>query len=128
MRKTLLAMTIAAFGMGSTAAIAAPAPQQAQQAQMQQQEQDVQVISDAMLEKFADAMSEVRNISNKYAEEFQSAEDAEQAQSIQQQAQQEMVEAVNDSGLSPEEYNTIVQRVQQDEELRARLENFTDAE
>ncbi|RUO66463.1 protein of unknown function [Pseudidiomarina planktonica] len=127
MRKTLLAMTIAAFGMGSTAAIAAPAPQQAQQAQMQQG-QDVQVISDAMLEKFADAMSEVRNISNKYAEEFQSAEDAEQAQSIQQQAQQEMVEAVNDSGLSPEEYNTIVQRVQQDEELRARLETFTDAE
>lgn len=49
MRKTLLAMTIAAFGMGSTAAIAAPAPQQAQQAQTQQQ-QDVQVISDAMLE------------------------------------------------------------------------------
>lgn len=124
MRKTLLAMTIAAFGMGSTAAIAAPAPQQAQM----QQGQDVQVISDAMLEKFADAMSEVRNISNKYAEEFQSAEDAEQAQSIQQQAQQEMVEAVNDSGLSPEEYNTIVQRVQQDEELRARLETFTDAE
>lgn len=125
MRKTLLAMTIAAFGMGSTAAIAAPAPQQAQQAQTQQQ-QDVQVISDAMLEKFADAMSEVRSISNKYAEEFQSAEDAEQAQSIQQKAQQEMVEAVNDSGLSPEEYNTIVQRVQQDEELRARLETFTE--
>lgn len=123
MRKTLLAMTIAAFGMGSTAAIAAPAPQQAQ---MQQQEQDVQVVSDAMLEKFADAMSEVRSISNKYAEEFQSAEDAEQAQAIQQKAQQEMVEAVNDSGLSPEEYNTIVQRVQQDEELRARLETFTE--
>lgn len=71
-------------------------------------------------------MSEVRSISNKYAEEFQSAEDAEQAQSIQQKAQQEMVEAVNDSGLSPEEYNTIVQRVQQDEELRARLETFTE--
>lgn len=122
MRKTLLAMTIAAFGMGSTAAIAA-APQQAE---MQQQEQSAQVISDAMLEKFVDAMANVRDISDKYAEEFQSAEDAEQAQQIQQQAQQEMVEAVNDSGLSPEEYNTIVQRVQQDEELRARLEEISE--
>lgn len=120
MRKTLLAMTLAAFGM-SAPALAAPqaqtaAPQQAAQAQ---------VISDSMLEKFVAAMGEVRAISNSYAEEFQSAEDAEQAQAIQQEAQQEMIAAVNDSGLTPEEYNTIVQRVQQDEALRARLESLT---
>lgn len=120
MRKTLLALTVATFGM-SAPALATPqaqaaAPQQAAQAQ---------VISDSMLEKFVAAMGEVREISNSYAEEFQSAEDAEQAQAIQQEAQQEMIAAVEASGLSPEEYNTIVQRVQQDEALRSRLESLT---
>jgi len=78
------------------------------------------------LEKFVTAMSSVQEISSKYSEQFQSAEDAEQAQEIQRKAQEEMVAAVNDSGLSPQEYNAIVQRVQQDEELRARLQEMTE--
>lgn len=121
MRKTLLAMTIAAFTMGSTAVVAAP-----QEAQMQQGQQEAQAISDDMLEKFVVAMDDVREVSDKYAEEFQNAEDADQAQEIQQKAQEEMVSAVSDSGLSPEEYNTIVQRVQQDEALRERLEELSE--
>jgi len=121
MRKTLLAMTIAAFTFGSAGVMAAP-----QDAMQQQQATEAQAISDEMLEKFVVAMDEVRAVSDKYAEEFQNAEDADQAQEIQQKAQEEMVAAVSDSGLSPEEYNTIVQRVQQDEELRARLEEMSE--
>ncbi len=126
MKNTLTALAIAAAFTGSSVAMAAPAPQQAaQNQQMAAQQQNIE-ITDAMLEKFLDAMNSVQNISSKYAEEFQNAEDAEQAQSIQQQAQQEMIGAVNDSGLSPQEYNAIVQRVQQDEELRTRLEAMTE--
>lgn len=124
MRKTMTALAIAALFSGS-AAMAAPQEGQSQQQQMMQQQQSIE-LTDAMLEKFVTAMSNVQGISNKYSEQFQSAEDAEQAQEIQRKAQEEMVAAVNDSGLSPQEYNTIVQRIQQDEELRARLQEMTE--
>ncbi|MDX1706701.1 DUF4168 domain-containing protein [Pseudidiomarina sp.] len=126
MKNTLTALAIAAAVAGSSVAMAAPAPQQSAQHQQMAAQQHNMEFSDAMLEKFIDAMNSVQNISTKYAEEFQNAEDAEQAQLIQQQAQQEMIAAVNDSGLSPQEYNAIVQRVQQDQELRSRLEAMTE--
>ncbi|WP_339880183.1 DUF4168 domain-containing protein [Pseudidiomarina gelatinasegens] len=124
MRKTMTALAIAALFSGS-AAMAAPQEGQSQQQQMMQQQQSIE-LTDTMLEQFVTAMSNVQEISNKYSEQFQSAEDAEQAQEIQRKAQEEMVAAVNDSGLSPQEYNTIVQRIQQDEELRARLQEMTE--
>ncbi|WP_417685772.1 DUF4168 domain-containing protein [Pseudidiomarina gelatinasegens] len=124
MRKTMTALAIAALFSGS-AAMAAPQEGQSQQQQMMQQQESIE-LTDTMLEQFVTAMSNVQEISNKYSEQFQSAEDAEQAQEIQRKAQEEMVAAVNDSGLSPQEYNTIVQRVQQDEELRARLQEMTE--
>lgn len=124
MKKTMTALAIAAL-FSSSAVMAAPQQAQAEQEQMMQQQQSVE-LTDAMLEKFVAAMSSVQEISSKYSEQFQSAEDAEQAQEIQRKAQEEMVAAVNDSGLSPQEYNAIVQRVQQDEELRARLQEMTE--
>lgn len=124
MRKTMTALAIAALFSGS-AVMAAPQEGQSQQQQMMQQQQSIE-LTDTMLEQFVTAMSNVQEISNKYSEQFQSAEDAEQAQEIQRKAQEEMVAAVNDSGLSPQEYNTIVQRIQQDEELRARLQEMTE--
>ncbi|EKE79937.1 DUF4168 domain-containing protein [Idiomarina xiamenensis] len=124
MRKTLLAIaTVAAMGTASTAALAQDAQQQ-QQA-MPQAEQQAEPISDAMLLKFSEAMKDVRDITGKYADEFQNAENAEEAQEIQQKAQEEMIAAVNDAGLTPQEYNMIVQQAQQDEALRARLQELT---
>lgn len=124
MRKTMTALAIAALFSGS-AAMAAPQQAQAEQQQMAQQQQSIE-LTDGMLENFVTAMGSVQQISAKYSEQFQNAEDAEQAQEIQRKAQEEMVAAVNDSGLSPQEYNAIVQRVQQDEELRARLQEMTE--
>ncbi|WP_404409396.1 DUF4168 domain-containing protein [Pseudidiomarina marina] len=132
MRKTMTALTLTAlFASASVVSATAVAQQQqqgqaqAQQEQMMQQQQDIE-LTDGMLESFVVAMNNVQEISNKYSERFQSAEDAEEAQEIQRKAQEEMVAAVNDSGLSPQEYNAIVQRVQQDEELRARLQEMTE--
>lgn len=130
MRKTMTALTLTAlFTSASVVSATAVAQQQgqaqAQQEQMMQQQQDIE-LTDGMLESFVVAMNNVQEISNKYSERFQSAEDAEEAQEIQRKAQEEMVAAVNDSGLSPQEYNAIVQRVQQDEELRERLQEMTE--
>ena len=36
-----------------------------------------------------------------------------------------MIAAVEDAGLTPQEYNMIIQQAQNDEELRGRLEELT---
>lgn len=126
MRKTLTTLAIAVALGTSSAAFAIPQQgNAAAQAPMQQQAPEIDV-SDEQLEQFVDAMTSVQEISGKYTEQFQSAETAEDAQAIQQKAQEEMIEAVNDSGLSADEYNTIVQAVQTDEELRARMQELTE--
>ena len=61
----------------------------------------------------------------KYREKFQNAENQEQARTIQQSAQEEMIAAVEDAGLTPQEYNSIIQQAQNDEELRNRLQEMT---
>lgn len=116
MRKLIIAASTSIALMGFTAgAVAQDAPAPQQQAQPQER------VSDAKLQQVVSAMSEVRAISGKYAEAFQNADDATKAQEIQQKAQQEMIDAVSESGLSTDEYNTIVQRLQTDEQLRERM-------
>lgn len=116
MRKLMIAATTSIALMGFTAgatAQEAPLPQQQAQPQVN--------VSDTKLQQVVDAMAEVRAISGKYTEAYQNADDAAKAQEIQQKAQQEMVVAVTESGLSTDEYNVIVQRLQTDEELRKRM-------
>ncbi len=121
MRTTLIAMSIASlFAIAVTSAQAAPI----QADDMAQQKNPVMEVNEQKLEQFVTAMNGVQEVSNKYMDEFQRAENAEEAQAIQQKAQQEMLRAVNDSGLSPDEYNAIVQQAQQDDELRARIDEL----
>ncbi|RUO58977.1 DUF4168 domain-containing protein [Pseudidiomarina insulisalsae] len=122
--KKLLPTLIATAIFATTAATAAPMAQQAAQGQAMQQQKQIE-ITDTLLEKFVVAMSNVQQISQKYSEQFQNAQDAEAAQEIQQKAQKEMISAVNDAGLSPDEYNAVIQQVQQDPELQQRLQEMT---
>lgn len=126
MRKSYLAIVLAGLTMAGTAQLAqAQANPASPQAQMQQQASN---FNDATLLKFSMAMEGVQQVGSKYEAEFQNAEDATEAQKIQQAAQQEMVEAVQASGLTTEEYNQIAQQAQQDEELRNRILAMADTE
>ena len=129
MRKSYLAIVLAGLTMAGTAQLAQaqanPAATQANPAQMQQQASN---FNDATLLKFSMAMEGVQQVGSKYEAEFQNADDATEAQKIQQAAQQEMVEAVQASGLTTEEYNQIAQQAQQDEELRNRILAMADTE
>ncbi|CAB0150915.1 hypothetical protein PSI9734_01354 [Pseudidiomarina piscicola] len=125
--KKLLPTLIASALFASTAATAAPLMQQsAQQGQAMQQQQAQIKMTDALLKKFLAAMNQVQQVSQKYSKQFQNAENAEQAQTIQQKAQEEMIAAVNNAGLSAEEYNAVIQQVQQDPELQKRLQEMTE--
>ena len=70
-------------------------------------------------------MEDVQGVTEKYRDQFQQAENQEEAREIQQSAQEEMIAAVEDAGLTPQEYNMIIQQAQNDEELRGRLEELT---
>lgn len=81
-------------------------------------------VTDQQLEQFVQALSEVRELGQLYSEEIAEADSSEQAQELQRQAQTEMVAAVENAGLTVQEYNTIAERMSQDAALRKRVEDM----
>lgn len=123
--KKLLLMSVLGASIAMSAASATPMLQQQAQQDAAMQQQQVEM-TDALLQKFLVAMNGVQQVSQKYGAQFQNAEDQETKREIQQKAQQEMLAAVNDAGLSPDEYNAVIQRVQQDPELQKRLQELAE--
>lgn len=107
----------------SVASIAAHAQEQAPAPFPQEQVESLEV-SDQQLEQFVDAVTSVEQVQQEYAAQIQDTQDAEQAQTLRQEAQEEMVSAVEDSGLSVDEFNLIAQQIQTDPALVARLQNI----
>lgn len=100
--------------------------QQAQQQQAQQQMEEMasEPVTDEQLEQFAAALDEIESINDEFVAELEQAENQEEAQELQIAAQSEMVEAVENSGLSVEEYNAIAYRMQNDPEIQERIEDL----
>ncbi|WP_295798955.1 DUF4168 domain-containing protein [uncultured Microbulbifer sp.] len=74
-------------------------------------------ITQAQLEKFADAYRSIVELSREYAPKLKSAADAATAEAINKEAQAKMVAAVQGSGLSKEEYQTIAEQLRTDKDL-----------
>lgn len=79
-------------------------------------------VDDAQLEQFATALTDVRDLGNEYSEQIASAESQEEAQELQQEAQVEMVAAVEDTGMTVQEYNQIAEQMSQNPELMERVQ------
>lgn len=79
-------------------------------------------VDDAQLEQFAAALTDVRDLGNEYSEQIASAESQQDAQALQQEAQVEMVAAVEETGMTVEEYNQIAQQMSQNPELMERVQ------
>ena len=113
----LLASTLLAAGAAWPAALA-----QQQGAAMQQPvplESDA--VSDEQISAFITAARGVTMIAQTYQPQLQAAESEDAAMAIQQEAQGQMMSVVEQSGLSPEEYNGIAAGMQSDPELAARV-------
>lgn len=78
-------------------------------------------VDEASLNKFKDAFAEVNGIRESFAGKLENVEDPQKAQKLQQQAQEDMVSAVEDAGLSVQEYNQIFAAVQQNPELQQKV-------
>jgi len=110
----LLALVCLLFLVAQTATAQGNAPPGAGQAAPQ--------VTDAMLEDFATAASDVESIQREFSAKSQATQDAGKAKALQAEAQGEMVDAVESSGLSVAQFNTIRQALQQDRELAQRFQ------
>ncbi|MFU8815923.1 MAG: DUF4168 domain-containing protein [Pseudomonadales bacterium] len=107
----------------SATSVPAYAEEEQQQPFPEEQVESLEV-TDEQLEKFVDAVNSVEEVQQDYAAQIQAAEDVDKAQDLRQEAQEEMVTAVEESGLSVDEFNLIAQQIQTDPALVARLQTI----
>lgn len=81
-------------------------------------------VDDKTKEKFVDAYIKVKGIQKKYTQKLHNMEDIDQARRLQKQVQAEMVKVVEDSDMSVQEYNEVVDAISSDPELRMEIEKM----
>lgn len=108
----------------ATLAMLFGAPAALAQGQAQQPPPQQVQVSDSMLEQYVQVAEKVTEVRNDFQQKMAAVETAEQAQSLQEQASAEMIEAVQSSGMSVEEYNQIAYALQSDPALQERLQDL----
>lgn len=101
-------------------AMAASLPVAAQEA-TEQPPVSAQDLSQEQIESFAAAANRVGEIGGELQAQAQGIEDEAELARLQEEANQQMVAAVEEEGLTVEEYNLIFQMAQVDPELNAQL-------
>jgi hypothetical protein len=84
-------------------------------------------VSDNELLRFADAMKAVGGIRQQYSQRIQESANADEAQQLQQEAMGKMTTAVEDTGMTVDEYNRIATALRDDEQLLERLRNLVES-
>jgi hypothetical protein len=131
MNQRITGMTAIAAALGLVTAMAA-APVLAQEDPYEERgaqppaEGQAAEVSEEKIDKFVDALSEIRVIQEEASAELEATSDTQEAQEVQQAAQQKMIEAVEAAGLSVEEYNQIAALMGSDPELQERIHSKLD--
>ena len=112
------ALTIAFIVTGSSLAAAQAAGTQEQPAEAAPSptQQD--------LKTYAVARLEVLKITKSYQPQIQAATSPDEVKAVQQEAMQEMVEVVQNNGLSVEKYNQITDTMQNSPEVAKQVEGY----
>jgi hypothetical protein len=121
-RLTRTAPIAAAFGLAAALA-GAPALAYEEGGAYQQPSEPTQPVqvSEAKIDQFVDALTEISVIRETAAAELDTTTDTAEAQQIQMRAQEEMIQAVENAGLSVEEYNQIAALMGSDPELQQEI-------
>ena len=90
-------------------------------AQQQPQPAMPSELSQSAIETFADAAIEVQRVQQEFDSQVQAAQNAEEIEQLQQQAQQDARQAIENHGLSVDEYTAILQAANQDPQLYAMI-------
>jgi len=119
----------AALGLAFAAAAGQPALAQSSDSGEGQSQQNVKTDwSEQKLQQFAAAATDVKEVFDEYRPKIKDAEDADKANQMQKEASDEAAAAVEESGLSVEEYNRINQAIQADKDLYKRVMKIIRAE
>jgi len=115
-RNVLTALITAGF-LASPMAMA----QGEQQAQPMPQQQEAPEVSESQINAFVEAYIAVNEVREEYTARLQEAEDQEQAQELQQEANEAMTAAIEDNGMSIEEYQEVAMAVNADADVREQV-------
>ncbi|NHA15430.1 DUF4168 domain-containing protein [Thioalkalivibrio sp. XN279] len=115
------AFAIAAAASLAAGLAAAPAVAEEGYGTGQEQAAPRAEVSSAKLDQFVVALERVHSIGNQASAEMEQSRDMEEAQQIQQNAQGQMIEAVEEAGLTVDEYNRIAQLMNSDPEVQERI-------
>jgi hypothetical protein len=108
--------------LGIAAAMLLAAPYAMAQEQPQQnQPMTPPDFSQQKIEAFADAATEVQRVQTDLDSKAKAAQNPEEVTQLRQEAQQEASQAVEDSGLSVDEYTAIAQAASEDPDLYAMI-------
>jgi len=119
-RKTALTIALAALFAAGGTAFAQDAQGTGQPAFGEATPQTA--VTDQTVDTFADAFVAVQGIREEYTERLHGASDEAEAQALQQEAQEEMMRAVEQSGMSVQEYNEVAMALQNDPALMERVQ------
>ncbi len=78
-------------------------------------------VSPALVSKTGAAMRQVTDIRQSYAPRVAAARNDDEKQTLQQQAMDQAVRAINDQGLSVDQYNQVIRLAQADPTLQEQL-------
>lgn len=83
--------------------------------------------SDKELKNFVELQDKIGNVREEYVSQIESAESEEKARKLQQEAQSEMVEVIEEEGMSVEEYNAIAVAYNSNPEIQERVDELSDS-
>ncbi len=141
LKMTALAISIALGTTGMHAVgqeYGGEAEGQEQQQQQQQQEQGQEGMgqpeqqeqadfSDEELEDFVSLQDEIGDVREEYVSQIEAADSEDEARELQQEAQTEMVEVIEEAGMSVEEYNAIAVAYNSDPSVQERVDELSDS-
>ena len=78
-------------------------------------------VSDAELEKAAEAYANVTKISHEFQQSIQGVEDKSKRVELQEAANKKMISAVENTGLDVETYNSSMAKIQANDETREKF-------
>ncbi|MCF8109048.1 MAG: DUF4168 domain-containing protein [Desulfohalobiaceae bacterium] len=78
------------------------------------------------LRTFAEAQTEVVKIRSEYFEALDGVQDESKAEQVQEKYVGQMVEAVEETGMTVRKYNEIAQAIQENPDLQQKIDQFTE--
>ncbi|WEX07053.1 DUF4168 domain-containing protein [Chelativorans sp. AA-79] len=122
-RNLLAAACLSAGVVVAAPALAQEPPQPSAPAANQPSEPaaEAPAVSEEKLQSFVVAFAEVEKIKQEYSQRLQGAGSEGEQQQIQNEAGQKMLQAVQDKGISVDEYNQIIRAAQTDPALAERV-------